>query len=319
MDPKVNGQLQREWGWLIAVYLFLGGVGGGAYSIAAINSFLGEGVGLSTTVGLWIGFPALLIGSIFLIADLGSPSRAILAGMKPGTSWIARGTWIIAVFMILSFLHLVLRQFTEVGATAGGSTLIDIIAVAGIVFAIGTTAYTGILLSASKGIPFWRSGVVPVVFVISAAVTGHFAIMLGVTLFGDTGAPGLFKTMAGEAVALVVLEVLAILFFLQAAFRTPDTRESADRILRKRMFVIGYFILGLAVPLILMLILYRSVAEAGTIAAVGALLGLVGGLILRQAVLICGALPTLNIAGFEFRRIHRPKEPKPGIGLLPPH
>ena len=92
MDPKVNGQLQHEWGWLIAVYLFLGGVGGGAYTIAAINSFLGDGLGLSTTVGLWIGFPALLVGSIFLIADLGSPVRALLAGMKPGTSWIAMAT-----------------------------------------------------------------------------------------------------------------------------------------------------------------------------------------------------------------------------------
>ena len=63
MDPKVNGQLQREWSWLIAIYLFLGGVGGGAYTIAAINGFLGESMQLSTTVGLWIGFPALLIGN----------------------------------------------------------------------------------------------------------------------------------------------------------------------------------------------------------------------------------------------------------------
>ena len=91
MDPKVNGQLQREWSWLIAIYLFLGGVGGGAYTIAAINGFLGESMQLSTTVGLWIGFPALLIGTLFLLADLGTPSRAILAGRKPGTSWIARG------------------------------------------------------------------------------------------------------------------------------------------------------------------------------------------------------------------------------------
>ena len=72
-----------------------------------------------------------------------------------------------------------------------------------------------------------------------------------------------------------------------------------------------------------MLVLYFTMAEAGTggvetMAVIGALLGLVGGLILRQAVLICGALPTLSIAGFDFRRIHRPKEPKPGVGLLPP-
>jgi len=243
--------------------------------------------------------------------------------MKPGSSWIARGTWIISIFMILSFLHLVLHQFTSVGDAAGGKTTIDVIAVAGIVFAIGTMAYTGILLSASKGIPFWRSGVVPVVFVVSATVTGHFAIMLGMTLFG-TAASTLepLRTMALEAAGLVVLEVLVIMFFLQAAFRQPDSRESAMRILRKYMFIIGYFILGLAAPLILMLIVYRSAAGAETgiaaVVAIGAVLGLAGGLILRQAVLICGALPTLNIAGFEFRRIHRPKEPKADIGLLPP-
>ena len=324
MDPKVNGQLQHEWGWLIAVYLFLGGVAGGAYTIAAINSFLGASLELSTTVGLWIAFPALLIGTIFLLADLGSPTRAVLAGVKPGTSWIARGTWIISVFMILSFLHLILYQFTNVGDTAGGKTAINIIAVAGIVFAIGTMAYTGILLSASKGIPFWRSGVVPVVFVVSATVTGHFAIMLGMAMYDNTTATLLpLRTMALEAVGLVVLEVLAILFFLQAAFRQPDPRESAERILRKRIFVIGYVILGLAAPLILMMIVYGSAVEAGisgifAIVAIGAILGLMGGLILRQSVLICGALPTLNIAGFEFRRIHRPKEPKPDAGVLPP-
>ena len=147
MDPKVNGQLQREWGWLIAVYLFLGGVGAGAYTIAAINSFIGEGMGGATTVGLWIGFPALLVGTIFLIADLGAPTRAVLAGMKPGSSWIARGTWIISVFMVLSLLHLVLHRFTNVGDSDGGKTAINIIAVAGIATALRQTQAVRVLVA----------------------------------------------------------------------------------------------------------------------------------------------------------------------------
>ena len=314
MDPKANGQIQTEWGWLVAIYLFLGGVGGGAYTIAAINGFLGESAELSTSVGLWIGFPALLIGSLFLIADLGSPARAVLAGMKPGTSWIARGFWIISAFMVLALLHLVLHL---TGTVQG--TLIDIIAVLGIVFAVGTMAYTGILLGASKGIPFWRTGVVPVVFVVSALVTGHFTIMLGVSLFGAAeAANSSLRTMALEAAVLVALEVLVILFFLQAAFKLPDPRESAARILRRRSFVVGYFVLGLAVPLLLMLFVYRAATISVPLVALGAILGLIGGLILRQSVLVCGALPTLNIAGFEFRRIARPKEPKPSMGMLPP-
>jgi formate-dependent nitrite reductase membrane component NrfD len=130
--------------------------------------------------------------------------------------------------------------------------------------------------------------------------------------------------MAIEAAVLVVVEVLAIVFFLQGAFKLPDPRESAVRILRMRSFVVGYFVLGLAVPLVLMLLVYRAAGDSETaismpVVAIGAGLGLVGGLILRQSVLACGALPTLNIAGFEFRRIARPKEPKPNMGMLPPH
>jgi len=322
MNPYANGQLQREWGWWIAIYLFLGGIGGGAYTIGAVNWLIGDGAEASTTLGLWIGFPALAIGSICLLADLGSPTRAILAGMKPGTSWMARGFWIISVFMILAFLHFVLHLFTGVGTTASGRSLLSVIAVAGIVFAIGTMAYTGILLSTSKGIPFWRSGVVPVVFVVSALVTGHFTIMLAMALgFGGQELADPLRIMTLEAAVLVGLEVLAIIFFLQAAFGGPDSREAAVRILSKRSFVVGYFLLGLGVPLILMVVAYRADVGAASYLAMislGAALGLVGGLILRQSVLVCGALPTLNMGGFEFRRIARPKEPKPGIGLMPP-
>jgi formate-dependent nitrite reductase membrane component NrfD len=226
--------------------------------------------------------------------------------------------------MVLSLVHLVLYVFTGIGETDGGGTILSLVAVAGIVFAVGTMAYTGILLGASKGIPFWRSGAVPVVFVISAVVTGHFTIALGMVLWGQGAvAADSFRMMAAEAAALVVIEVLAIFFFLYEAYKLPDPRESAQRILKNRMFVVGYFALGLGLPLVLMLLLALGMADADTstilgVVAVGSVLGLVGGLILRQAVLVSGALPTLNIAGFEFRRISRPKDAKPGIGLLPP-
>lgn len=316
MDPKVNGQIQREWGWLIAVYLFLGGVGAGAYVIAAVNGFVGAELEPATTLGLWISFPALIVGSICLLADLGSPTRALLAGMRPGSSWIARGFWIITIFMILAFAHFVLQLYTDVRSVA--------LAIAGIVFAVLTMAYTGVLLAASKGIPFWRSGIVPVVFVISALVTGHFTIMIGMVIFYEGAAVlAALQTMAVEAAALVVVEVLAVFFFLYEAYKLPDPRESAERILRRPSFIVGYFLLGLGAPLTLMLVLRLGMAGSGpgavaAVAAAGAVLGLAGGLILRQAVLVCGALPTLSIAGFEFRRIARPKDPRPGIGLLPP-
>ena len=109
-----------------------------------------------------------------------------------------------------------------------------------------------------------------------------------------------------------------ILFFLQAAYKLPDPRESARRILRQPAFVLGYLILGLLVPSLLMWMTVRAEEPSLALILLGAFLGLIGGLLLRQAILICGALPTLNIAGFEFRRIARPKMAKPDIGLMPP-
>ena len=116
-------------------------------------------------------------------------------------------------------------------------------------------------------------------------------MMIGMVIFSE-GASTLaaLQTMALEAAVLVVLEILAIFFFLHEAYKQPDSKESADRILHRLSFVIGYFLLGLGAPLELMLLLLIGMADSGAgavmaVAGVGALLGLLGGLILRQSVL----------------------------------
>jgi formate-dependent nitrite reductase membrane component NrfD len=320
MDPRANGQIQRDWGLLIALYLFLGGVGSGAYVIGAANSLMGSSYGVATEVALWISWPAVLVGTFALIADLGQPLKAILAGVKVGSSWIARGFWVISIFMFLAFLHQVLVEYAGMAADAPVVVVISVVATAS---AVGTMAYTGLLLGAAKGVPFWRSGIVPVVFVVSAMVTGHFTVMIGMAFVGATAATIVeLHTMALEAAALVGLELLAIFFLLQAAHRSLDARESAQRVMRRLAFVLGYFVFGLAAPLVIMVFLFATEGLSNdlfiALSVAGAALGLAGGLILRHSLLVVGTLPTWNMAGFEFRRIARPKEPKPEIGLLPP-
>lgn len=319
MDPKVEGQIQHEWKWLKAAYLFLGGLGAGAYVLAGFNTFARESMESVVAVGLWIAFPAAFIGTILLTAALGAPGRAFLAANKQRTSWISRGTLILSFFMLVSFVHLVLHLFTDLTGSA-----MNAVTVVGIVFGVGTMAYTGLLLGASKGIPFWRTGMVPVIFLVSALMSGHFAIMGGVALTAGVATLEPMHSMARGGMILLVLELIAILFFLQSAHRHPDTRESAERMVRMRQFLVGYLILGWALPLALLLITFDRVAEAGAGNAIvlsvvlAAALGLIGRLMLRKSILSKGAFPTLNMAGFEFRRIARPKEPKPGIGMLPP-
>ena len=79
MDPKVNGQVQKDWAWLIAAYLFLGGVGAGAYVIGALNAFLfGSGDNISTMIGLWVSWPAVLIGTRSLRTTFKVPATPLL-------------------------------------------------------------------------------------------------------------------------------------------------------------------------------------------------------------------------------------------------
>ena len=64
MDPKYNGQLQHGqlqhgWGWILAAYLFFGGVGAGAYVIAALNGLLGGIEAGLTALGIAHGRGAL--------------------------------------------------------------------------------------------------------------------------------------------------------------------------------------------------------------------------------------------------------------------
>ena len=71
MDLKLRPQ--KQWGWLIAVYLFIAGAGAGAYLTGAIAGFLGPAWDSVARIGVLLGWPSVFVGSILLILDLGSP------------------------------------------------------------------------------------------------------------------------------------------------------------------------------------------------------------------------------------------------------
>jgi formate-dependent nitrite reductase membrane component NrfD len=316
MDTKnfrKKALLQKDWHWEIAIYLFLGGVGAGAYVTGAVSGFLGWAE--MARWGILVSFPALAVGSIFLVAHLGNPIRAYLATSKAGTSWISRGVIFISLFMLVSIIHII--GILWVGLSGAIVTLLSII---GIIVALGTMVYTGALLSASKGIPFWRSGIMPVLFMFSALATGLAVTVVFVYLFGSTPfLAGIAHVVALIAAALLLGEAVVILFFLHAAYRLPESRDSAVTVMKKGSFIVGDVLLGLLVPLALML--YVGFGDAGDntgiLMVIAGILALIGGLLLRYMVLSVGMITTMYASGFEFRLQNKP-EPKSPIGLVPP-
>jgi len=109
---------QREWRWEIAVYLYLAGMGAGAYIIGSFLIWLGVsltpsrslvlfGVPLTLThVALLWGPILVAIGAPFLILDLGKKHKFFTACLNPRTSWVARGFIILSAFIVLGLIVL---------------------------------------------------------------------------------------------------------------------------------------------------------------------------------------------------------------------
>jgi formate-dependent nitrite reductase membrane component NrfD len=296
-----NLKPQSKWSWLIAGYLFLAGLGGGAYVTGVVAGFLGEAWLTIARIGVSLGFPCVAMGCLLLLADLGSPGKFWRAAMRPNTSWIARGTIIITIFMILGVLHIALWlwPFNTLAEATGARNFIGIL---GVVFAFGTMIYTGILLGAARPIAFWSTAMLPLLFLVSALSTGIMAVVL-IASFGGTANEGPIHTLARYDILLIILEMLVLLFYLQGTHRVPESRASAQLVLSGSvapLFWLGVAGLGLAVPLVLEL-LSMKLAGGGAVTAgsIASICGILGGLCLRQVVLAGGIHAPLKAGRFE--------------------
>jgi polysulfide reductase chain C len=314
-SAKLEGQVQTEWRWLIAVYLFLAGVGGGAY-LAGVIADLAGGADwmLVSKIGVFLGVPCVLIGTLFLLADLGTPGHAWRVWMKPKTSWIARGTIIIVIFMIFAAIHTAWWIWPFAGPLEVNEAARHLIGVIGAVFAFLTVIYTGLLLGYSQPIALWNTALLPVLFFISAVSTGIMAIMLIGQRFGVEAIQLIL--LSNIDVVLLAFEMFVLIVFLYNAYRTLESRPSAKRMLTgpvATLLWLGVVMCGLVVPFFLEL-----QGGHGATATLAAVLGLFGGLCLRYTVLAGGIITPITAAGFDFARIYREKQPMPAIGKLPP-
>jgi formate-dependent nitrite reductase membrane component NrfD len=302
--------LQNVWGPLIAWYLFLAGVGAGAYLVGAAADYLGERYRPLVKPGIYLGAPLVAIGSVLLLLDLGAPLRSWRGFLRPGSSMISVGIIIISVFIILGAIHIAALLFklklsrSALGWLGGVNAL----------FALGTAIYTGLLLGVVKAVPFWNTPMLPLLFLVSALSTGMGAVLLVVGLRRWV-APKAVEAEAEQVtqavhalsridIPFIVTEVLVLFFllFLMAASRSTAA-ESARYLVAGGYavaFWLGVVVVGLLVPVTLEAwSLTRgkelSLARLADLGVITGLCLLVGGLILRYAVLAAGANVALTL------------------------
>jgi polysulfide reductase chain C len=289
---------QTVWGALIAWYLFLAGVGAGAYLISAVGQFVDARVRPLSNVGVLVGPPLVAIGCLLLLLDLGRPERFLFAYLQPFSSMIALGTWILSVFLVVGFVQIALLVLPPLKGKASGGLWRALWAI-GSVTAIGTAVYTGVLLGVVKVIPFWNTPVLPLLFLVSATSTGAGAVFLAAPLyraiFGGKEAEEAVHSVSRLDLGLVVAELVVLFFYLAIMAATGPAAAASVALLTSGgyalAFWLGVVVVGLLLPLALEAVTMRNEkgsSSAGAVTMLAAACLLVGGLILRYAVLGSG-------------------------------
>jgi len=296
---------QEEWKWIIAIYLYLAGMGAGSFiigilicwfnvkldpSFLASTNLFGHPLNLSNLAILW-GPVLVAIGAPFLILDLGIKWRFVYACLNPRTSWVARGFIILSIFILLG-LVLLAKSVLPFEWFHPGSVLWRVPEIIALIFAFGTAIYTGILLKATKSIPLWNTGLLPLLFLVSGLSTGAMAMTLSTlgTGFFSHDARALKVLMGGEQV-LVVIEGIVLYLFLSRRYRAAEQGKDSVRLLvfgeMRMIFWGGVVLLGFVFPVILENIASLFPGNAVLIFAAGILL-LFGGFFLRLGILRAG-------------------------------
>ncbi len=294
MVQGFNAELkcQREWGWLLSIWLFLSGSGCGLFLLFKI-------------LDLPIFFALLALGSIVLggavlLLELGSPLRAWRGASRIRTSWLSRGVVFVCFFVLTGFLSVAPAFVSwlpwEVTSLTGGA-LGWIAALCALMIVL----YPGFFLAQNRSIPFWNTGWLPAVLVGYAAMGASAMILLGSAFL--TVKEGL-RPFDSLAAVLIVVTGILVGAYLLAMHRAGGPARESVRLLNAPplswTFQVGVIVVGMLLPLLLVL----WVPSAGVLAG-GCML--IGSFLFRYCVLKVGVYvpPALVQEGMDFSRLNR--------------
>src|SRR5437899_8900040 len=276
------------WRWLILAYFFLGGLAGGSYFLATLLDLFGKGRDRRLVhLGYLVAFPLVCVCGLVLTADLGRPERfwhmlvqsETLRPMLKTFSPMSTGAWALLLFGGCSFLSFIavlaergwlgwplLRQLSPCAFVG------RLVTVIGALLGFYVAGYTGVLLAVTNR-PIWAdTTLLGLIFLISAASTSAALLIL----------PGFWGGPPGDSIDalehfdafILVLEAIAIAGLLVSLGRIATVWLNGWGLLLAVM-VLG----GIALPL------YMRLRAPGPRQAIGPVLVLLGGLILRAVII----------------------------------
>jgi phenylacetyl-CoA:acceptor oxidoreductase subunit 1 len=166
-DPNnpLAGKLQRFWDYRAAMNFIMGGTGSGLLMVAAAMAAVGSLPVEHFATMVPVAAAIIAVGLFFVLIKIGRPLRALNVMLRPGTSWMSREVYAVAVLfplMAMAWYRPSLALVLAVGAAAAAFLYCQ-----------------AQILYASKGIPAWRAPLIPAMLFVTGLSegTGLYALL----------------------------------------------------------------------------------------------------------------------------------------------
>ncbi len=234
----VNYTPQTEWaegkGVMFCLAFFFTQLGAGMFLVSSIfGILLGEFLGWLICVALGGGFHLL---------HLGHPMRSYRMVFRPQTSWVSRGLLFVVAFLIVGGLLMVFSS-NEISSLA-------LLVIANIL-AFLTVIYGGFAMNCISGIPFWNSGLLPILYSV-AGFWGGAGLSMAIVLSSGASA-GTFVGVAELSRGLLLVFIVILPTYLIATrYGLPSGKASVSEMVAGRLWPLFWIVvvfLGLALPI----------------------------------------------------------------------
>ena len=220
------------WGLWISLYIYFIGLSAGSFLLSTLVYVFGvkryEPVG---RMALFQALGCLILGLVLILIDLGRPERFY----RTLTNWDASSVLAWEILFYLAYIVILLveiwillrpdflprskllqrlhRPRESRALTQKEKNLVKVLAIIGIPVAIGVHGGTGMIFAVVKARPFWHTGLFPLIFLISAMVSGG-ALLTFLTAFFSKIEPGRRKEIVQSLAKLTASVLLLDLFVL---------------------------------------------------------------------------------------------------------
>jgi len=271
----IPAQRQELWGWPAVVNFVLGGLGAGWYVVAVLAAGFERSPGV--TAASWAAPVLVLAGFAAVAGEAGRPLRGPRVLTRLRTSWMSREllAGIAFVLLVAADLAFPLRLHRAQAMVA----------------AVLLALAQGFMVRRARGVTAWDVPLVPVLFLLSALLSGSGAHLLVDALAGRAPIPAVI----GGTLLLIVVSFVVWARYL--AWTSEDAYRRAVAPLREGRSAVLIDGAGYGLPLLLGLLALAAPPVAGALTALAGAL-LVAGQAYAKARLIraAGRLRPITLA-----------------------